>query len=188
MRTATLDESEFLHVLHEIEVNSPSKRRDAATRLMRLVAVHLQGDEPLPRGVRDWLSCALAQATRSNADTAFGLKRPRGGQKKFDREATERAYVYALVSWGWTQERAAERVAEFMSVEGDSVRVKKRSNSAKSRWSAEGPFLSVRAEDELPEATEAHLRAGRRVVVELCAPGKLRTRHLWLDPRILASN
>lgn len=90
----------------------------------------------------------------------------------YDREAEEFAYVYALTHWGWTQDAAAQSVANFFSgKQVDLASTKKRSNKAKTVWTAEGPFRRMRQEHEPPEATEQHLRDGEDVIVELHAPG-----------------
>lgn len=158
---------------------------------MKLIATHLQTDVALPRPVRNWLSELLTNGALQNVKgdrliwTAAAVRPP-----AYLREADEFAHVYALMEWGWSQDDAAQAVANlFAGKDIDSAATKKRVNKAKTRWKPEGPFRQTRPDGEPPEATEQHLCNGEKVIVELHASSRREagTLAIWIKREVLDS-
>lgn len=188
LEQALPDEEDYEGMLQSARVNSRARREQAAKSLMKLVAIHLQTDVPLPRPVRNWLSKLLIAGSISNTKVErLVWTATRGRQGNPHRNAEEYAHVYALMLWGWTQAEAAQNVAILFTKEKkntDSAATKKRSNEAKTEWIAEGPFRSLRPDDEPPEATEQHLRDGEDIFVELIPRrGRRQDRTLYIPIR-----
>lgn len=185
---ATADD-EYDIILRQFEITASEKREKKAAALMRLIAVQLQTNKPLPRPVRNWLSHLLihgSKNTHSEDRLVFILAKRR--RPDYDLQVEEFAYVHALTTWGWTQDAAARGVAEFFAGEEiDPTPLKKRINSARGRWTAEGPWRQMRPEGEPPEATVKHLQDGDEVIVELHTTGERRasTRTFWIKKAVL---